>query len=257
MKRALLLLCGVMTSLAAVPASAQIVSTVSEAEVAALRPGQYRWFDQASVQPASYGVAGEGVSIVVSIPSQLAYVYRDGALIGVSTVSTGKPGKDTPMPFMQRLTWDGIALHAGQLPGYPASHGCIRLPKEFARQLYELTSMGGSVSIIDTEHDAVFAPAAPPPFLAADTSKLGGDAFNVVTVSADSWVAGPAPAPAPAVETAPAATPVSAPARLTPVSGRAIAAPSRPITAPRTYRGSEPKVEFAPARPITQPITGG
>ena len=80
----------------------------------------------------------------VSISRQMAYVYRDAALIGVSTVSTGKPGYDTPvgsfritqkkvhhisnlyyapMPYMQRLTDDGIALHAGVIPGHPASHG--------------------------------------------------------------------------------------------------------------------------------------
>ena len=92
---------------------------------------------------------------MVSIPQQRAYVYRGGTLIGVTTVSTGRPGHDTPtgrfeilekrrehfsnlynnapMPFMQRLTWDGIALHAGQIPGRPASHGCVRLPLEFAR----------------------------------------------------------------------------------------------------------------------------
>jgi hypothetical protein len=93
----------------------------------------------------------------------------------VSTVSTGKPGHDTPpgvftilqkqkmhhstlyddapMPFMQRLTWDGIALHAGRLPGYPASHGCIRLPAAFAETLYDVTAHGGVVVVAD---DATF-----------------------------------------------------------------------------------------------------
>ncbi len=108
--------------------------------------------------------------LVVSIPQQEAYVYRNGVLIGTSTVSTGKPGKETPtgvfeilqkkvahesniykgakMPNMQRLTWTGIALHAGQLPGYPASGGCgIRLPLEFSRLLYSVTSLGATVVI--------------------------------------------------------------------------------------------------------------
>jgi hypothetical protein len=108
---------------------------------------------------------------VVSIPDQLAYVYRNGILIGRSTVSTGRSGHKTPtgvfhilekqvkhfsskynnapMPNMERLTWDGIALHAGNLPGYPASHGCVRLPLEFSRLLYTVTSKGTTVVIAD------------------------------------------------------------------------------------------------------------
>lgn len=54
-----------------------------------------------------------------------------------------------PMPFMQRLTWDGIAMHAGRLPGYPASHGCIRLPLEFAKLLFGITKLGLTVVITD------------------------------------------------------------------------------------------------------------
>jgi hypothetical protein len=99
------------------------------------------------------------------------YVYRNGVRIGRSTVSTGKPGKRTPtgvftvlqkkvqhesniykgakMPHMQRLTWSGIAMHAGQLPGYPASHGCVRLPEDFAEKLYSVTSNGTTVIIAD------------------------------------------------------------------------------------------------------------
>ena len=111
------------------------------------------------------------VEIVVSIPLQRAYVYRGGTLIGLTTVSTGKPGHRTPtgkfdilqkrarhfsnlynnapMPFMQRLTWGGIALHAGQIPGHPASHGCVRLPLDFARNLFAVTRIGATVHIID------------------------------------------------------------------------------------------------------------
>jgi hypothetical protein len=107
--------------------------------------------------------------MVVSLGAQQAYVYRNGVRIGVSTVSTGKKGKQTPtgvftilqknakhrsnlynnapMPYMQRLTWDGIALHAGNLPGYPASHGCVRLPMAFASALFAETSMGMTVVV--------------------------------------------------------------------------------------------------------------
>lgn len=137
-------------------------------EAASLRPGQFVW------QP---GLAEQGgVEIVVSIPLQRAYVYRGGTLIGVSTVSTGRTGHETPvgsfnilekrrqhfsnlynnapMPFMQRLTWDGIALHAGEIPGRPASHGCVRLPLDFARQLFAVTQVGATVHILELSPSA-------------------------------------------------------------------------------------------------------
>lgn len=133
-----------------------------ESRARMLRNGEFAWRDD---------VAAAGpVAIVISLADQLAYVYRGGELVGVSTVSTGKPGKSTPagtftilqkkvfhrsnlysnapMPYMQRLTWTGIAIHAGQLPGYPASHGCIRLPAAFAKRLYDVTEMGGAVRIV-------------------------------------------------------------------------------------------------------------
>lgn len=154
-----------------IPARAQLPDLESRAQ--SLRNGEYAWADT--------GGAG-AVAIVVSLADQVAYVYRGGALIGVSTVSTGKPGKSTPageftilqkkvfhrsnlysnapMPYMQRLTWSGIALHAGQLPGYPASHGCIRFPAAFARQLYAITAMGGAVSVVP---DLPGGPARPQP----------------------------------------------------------------------------------------------
>jgi lipoprotein-anchoring transpeptidase ErfK/SrfK len=111
------------------------------------------------------------VTVVVSLPMQRAYVYRGDTMIAAATVSTGKDGKDTPtgifpilqkremhrsnlynaapMPFMQRLTWDGVALHAGNNPGFPDSHGCIRLPAAFARKLFSITSVGTNVIVTD------------------------------------------------------------------------------------------------------------
>ncbi|HEY0085828.1 MAG TPA: L,D-transpeptidase family protein [Allosphingosinicella sp.] len=111
-----------------------------------------------------------GVLIVVSIPSQRLYVFRDGDLWDSSKVSTGKRGHatptgtfpilqkkvdhrstlydDAPMPFMQRLTWGGVALHAGRVPGYPASHGCIRLPRAFAKKLYGITGFSSTAVIV-------------------------------------------------------------------------------------------------------------
>ena len=113
--------------------------------------------------------ADGAVKIVVSIPQQKAFVYKAGALVAVSPVSTGKRGHETPtgifpimekqvhhrsnkysnapMPYMQRLTAYGIALHAGHVPGYPASHGCIRLPFGFAKRLYGMTGYGTTVTV--------------------------------------------------------------------------------------------------------------
>ena len=130
-----------------------------------LKPGEFIW--QPQVSPRGPMV------LVVSLPQQIAYVYRNGVLIGATTVSTGKKGKETPtgvftilqknvdhysniynsapMPYMQRLTWSGIALHAGKLPGYPASHGCVRMPYDFAKSLYAESSTGITVVVSDAK----------------------------------------------------------------------------------------------------------
>lgn len=131
--------------------------------VGPLERGEFVWEPQRSTSGP--------VVLIVSIPEQLVHVYRGGVEIGVSTCSTGKPGHRTPtgvftilekqrehvssiykgaqMPNMERLTWGGIALHAGNLPGYPASHGCIRLPLKFSALLYEVTHLGVVVIIAD------------------------------------------------------------------------------------------------------------
>ncbi len=118
-------------------------------------------------------VLDDGVVIVVSTASQQMHVFRNGDLWRTSAVSTGKRGKETPpgvfailqkkkfhrsnlydnapMPFMQRLTWDGIAIHAGKLPGYPASHGCIRLPSAFAKELFQVTGHTSTAVIVVDE----------------------------------------------------------------------------------------------------------
>jgi L,D-transpeptidase catalytic domain/SPOR domain len=123
--------------------------------------------------PPVSDVLRSGVLIVISKASQQMFVFKDGALWGTSPVSTGKRGKATPsgvfpilqkrvhhrsnlysnapMPHMQRLTWSGIAIHAGRLPGYPASHGCIRLPPAFAKSLYGLTRFGSTTVVITGE----------------------------------------------------------------------------------------------------------
>ena len=109
------------------------------------------------------------LQIIISIAEQRVSLYDNGALIARSSVSTGTNGHPTPlgvfsviskerwhrsniysaapMPYMQRITWSGIALHAGDLPGYPASHGCIRLKNDFAIRLWHLTKRGTRVII--------------------------------------------------------------------------------------------------------------
>lgn len=130
-----------------------------------LAPGQFEWHPERA--------AAGPLLVVVSIDDQIAYVYRNGVQIARSTVSTGAPGHDTPtgvftilekkeehessiykgaqMPNMQRLTWSGIAMHAGQLPGYPASHGCVRLPYAFSEKLFSITEKGGTV-VVTAKH---------------------------------------------------------------------------------------------------------
>jgi hypothetical protein len=135
------------------------------ASAATLGAGEYAWGDAPDTPPSG------GVNIVVSIPLQELFVYRGGQLVAVSAVSTGKPGHETPtgdytilqkevvhhsnkyddapMPYMERITWDGVAIHGGMDPGYPASHGCVRVPLAFAKKLYGITRLGARVSIVD------------------------------------------------------------------------------------------------------------
>lgn len=163
----------------------------------ALRPGDFLWADEVSPQGP--------VTIIVSLAVQRAYVYRNGVLIGISTVSTGKAGHETPtgvftilqkekehysnlynsapMPYMQRLTWDGIALHAGTLPGHPASHGCIRLPDAFAEKLFGVTSLGITVIVTDS---------ADVPRLALDGQQAPPISASGAAIAGDAPVSGPA-----------------------------------------------------------------
>jgi hypothetical protein len=160
-----------LCSLAAkAPASAKAAVSIEE-RVARLQPGHWVWEPQRAAEGA--------VEIVISLPLQVAYIYRGGTLIGATTISSGQVGNETPtgrftilqkrqkhfsnlyhdapMPFMQRLTWDGVALHAGANPGYPASHGCVRLPAKFAAKLYAATDLGATVVIVDEAPSAEVA----------------------------------------------------------------------------------------------------
>lgn len=141
--------------------------TYDEPELAKLKPGEYTWTPERAPRGP--------VVVLVNLPQQQARVYRNGILIGRTTVSTGRKGHRTPtgvfqilqkdkhhhsnkyndasMPNMERLTWDGIALHAGNLPGYPASHGCVRMPLKLSELLFAITDKGGTVVIAD-DHSA-------------------------------------------------------------------------------------------------------
>ena len=136
-------------------------------EIHELQPGEFTWHPER--QPTG------PVAVIVSLDEQRVHVYRNGVRIAVSTCSSGKPGHETPvgvfvvlqkdrnhrsstynnapMPNMNRLTWDGVALHAGNLPGYPASHGCVRLPLKFSALLFEVTHLGTPVIIADSHHE--------------------------------------------------------------------------------------------------------
>jgi lipoprotein-anchoring transpeptidase ErfK/SrfK len=126
-----------------------------------LRPGQYIW--DARAVSAGY------VFLVINLSAKRVLVYRNRMLIAASTVSTGGEGRrtptgfftilqkevvhrsrtydDAPMPYMQRLTWKGVAIHAGHVSAHAASHGCIRLPRGFAIRLYRVTKLGTPVII--------------------------------------------------------------------------------------------------------------
>jgi hypothetical protein len=140
----------------------------------ALKPGEWVWYAES--------VPEGPMLLMVSISQQKAYLYRNGVRVAATTVSTGKKGHETPtgvftilqknkdhksnlykdgknnpsaMPYMQRLTWDGIALHSGNLPGYPASHGCVRMPDGFSKKLFGETELGMTVIV---SNDKVASP---------------------------------------------------------------------------------------------------
>jgi hypothetical protein len=130
---------------------------------------------------------GEPIMAIVSLRDQQITVYDDKGWVMRAPVSSGQKGRETPagvfsvlqkdaehysnmyddayMPHMQRLTWSGIALHGGALPGYPASHGCIRMPYDFAERLFHATRLGmrlivapGSAVPVAIDHPALFQP---------------------------------------------------------------------------------------------------
>jgi L,D-transpeptidase-like protein len=142
---------------------------------------------ESSVESIQSRAAGDPIIAIVSLRDQRITVYDAAGWILRAPVSSGQKGRKTPagifsviqkeeehysnlyddayMPHMQRITWSGIALHGGPLPGYPASHGCIRMPYDFAARLFDLTRLGMRVIVAPTEvgpteivHPALFVP---------------------------------------------------------------------------------------------------
>ena len=188
------------------------------------------------------------LQIVVSIDHQRVTLFSNGVRVAQGPVSTGVPGRPTPMgvfsviekdryhrsnlysnapmPFMQRITWSGVALHEGVLPGYPASHGCIRMSRDFAQKLWPTTQLGARVVIargelapVDFEHPRLFVPKPKPePQVAGNATTTDGR--NVAQI------------------------PV-APAEVTPVTGE----PRPPEVAPAGSDGIKPAPTIDPVKP--------
>jgi hypothetical protein len=148
--------------------------------------------------------ADEPIMAIISLHDQQITIYDDKGWMLRAPVSSGQKGRETPagifsviqkeaehysnmyddayMPHMQRLTWSGIALHGGPLPGYAASHGCIRMPYDFAERLFDLTKLGlrvivapGNVVPVAIDHPALFQPKAGPRTVAASAAAAAAD----------------------------------------------------------------------------------
>src|ERR1700760_2244623 len=161
------------------------LSALTAPALAAKQPAQ-------PVEPTAPREAGEPIMAVVSIKSQRVTFYDADGWILRAPVSTGTTGRETPagvfaviekdkdhhssmyddawMPNMQRITWNGIALHGGPLPGYAASHGCVRLPFGFAERLFSKTRIG--MRVIIAPNDATPVPFSHPALLVPNAEAL-------------------------------------------------------------------------------------
>ena len=195
------------------------LSLVSPADAAASRPGPTKPTEETAPRDA-----GDPLMAIVSIKTQHVTIYDAEGWISRAPVSTGTKGRETPagvfsvvekdkdhhsnlyddawMPNMERITWSGIALHGGPLPGYAASHGCIRMPYDFAEKLFGKTQIGMRVIVSPDDAEPVaisdprlFVPsadalAAAPARAdklaaeAADAAKAADDAKSAATTAA-------------------------------------------------------------------------
>jgi hypothetical protein len=219
------------------PAWAMSHGTPEPPDTADLKPNQYIWNPDAS--PAG------PVGIIVDLTNQTLYVYRNGKQIARSSVSTGikshptAPGTYTiltknlkyhsekyheaSMPFMERLTWDGMAIHGGNNPGKPSSHGCVHVPLDFAEKLFGITTKGDTVLISDLQEppgdtvDPGLVPQQTPEPAPDPKSNIkvpnGGPAPTNVSPDATPI---PTPTPTPTPALAPAESPAASPTPPTP-----------------------------------------
>src|SRR6266702_5766243 len=164
-------------------AVASLAALIATGDHAGARSGG----SERSVEFVETRSAGDPIMAIVSLRDQRITVYDAKGWILRAPVSSGQTGRETPagifsviqkvedhysnlyddayMPHMQRITWSGIALHGGPLPGHPASHGCIRMPYSFAERLFDATTMGmrvivapGDVAPIEIAHPVLFQP---------------------------------------------------------------------------------------------------
>jgi hypothetical protein len=164
-------------------AVAGLAVLIAAGDNAGARPGR----SERPIESIESRSAGEPIMAIVSLRDQRITVYDAKGWIMRAPVSSGQKGRETPagifsviqkeedhysnlyddayMPHMQRITWSGIALHGGVLPGHPASHGCVRMPYDFAERLFDETTMGmrvivapGDVAPVELTHPVLFQP---------------------------------------------------------------------------------------------------
>lgn len=242
------------------------------------------------------------LQLVVSIDTQTVTLFSNGVRVAQGPVSTGVPGHPTPMgvfsviekdryhhsnlysnapmPYMQRITWSGVALHEGVLPGHPASHGCIRMSHDFAQKLWRVTKLGVRVIVarhelapVDFAHPKLFKPKPPEPSIATGVVDGRSRAPAVVAQAgiAEAESAGIGAPPKAAADRPTADTadqrqstempPAEHASEEAPANGNG-AAPRPSETAPRGTELSQPTPAGDPAKPprikaAEEPITRG
>src|ERR1700730_11641550 len=187
------------------------------------------------------------LQIIISIVDQRVSLFDNGALIARSSVSTGMEGHPTPlgvfsviskqrwhrsniysaapMPYMQRITWSGIALHAGVVPGHPASHGCIRLKNDFAVRLWHLTKRGtrviiahGDVQQLEITNPHLFQPKAASGSSEFQTATVATKSIGTAAATQGSLVSNAETPEAASLQVPGSAPAASAPKKIVPIS---------------------------------------
>jgi L,D-transpeptidase catalytic domain len=240
------------------------------------------------------------LQVVVTIGTQKVSLYSNGVRVAQGAVSTGVPGHPTPMgvfsviekdryhhsniysgapmPYMQRITWSGVALHEGVVPGHPASHGCIRLTHDFAAKLWPITKLGVRVLVVRNEvspvefaHPKLFVPASKPggPSIALNGTTDGrrvAQSVRVAQAATTSTEARPE-AEAPAAQETDRAKPIAPSAPIAAEDGKGVPAaieaaqPSKPAelaapTAPTELRKAVAMPEQSAGTTVEPTVTG-